>query len=390
MELKEIFKRAPKYGSNMELLKLKDLFARMLPSIIPLAVSIYLVWQSQLKGATINYLGVPTIKVQEPSQEALRASPIYLNTEKFSVIFTNSGNRSGILHNVKVRFEPSEGFRKYFDKFTSPTGMIMGLQYPHEVIIIRDRSTEPIFFDTSTITLKREISKGFEGLDWGDISENENLSELINSILESKKQTLQDFVNFLKSKEKFGKFTLHYTYSARKRLFWEALKDREIDLNYEQPSLEPSYRNLLENWHSIHPLPRYIFDQLLGFIDQCNSAIEGYRKDLSEAEPDKVCKFPRNFSIQTEFRSKWEFHLLTKWSKYNELVKLIGELLGGISEFKTKCDELSRLYPTAREVSERNLVEQQEILLEKLEDKRLKRIHELKEELIKIREFYSS
>lgn len=83
-----MFKRAPKYGSNTEPLELKDLFARMLPSIIPLAVSIYLVWLSQLRGAAIAHLGVPTIKVQEPSQEALRASPIYLNTEKL-YLFTH-------------------------------------------------------------------------------------------------------------------------------------------------------------------------------------------------------------------------------------------------------------------------------------------------------------
>ncbi len=199
-------------------------------------------------------------------------------------------------------------------------------------------------------------------------------------------------MSFLESREMFGKFTLHYTYPGRKRLrFWEEiLKNRKITLIYEQPDLEPSYRNFLENWHSIRPSPSYIFNQLVGSLDQCTYAIEGYKKDLSEAEPNKVCKFPRNFGIEKEFCNKWELHLLTKWSKYNELVNLMGKLLGEISEFKMKYDELSHLSPTAREVSERKLVEEQKALLKKLNDKRLEKIRELKEELIKLRELYSS
>lgn len=100
----------------MELSALKNLLTSMpsasiislvvsvVVSVISLTVSAYLVWLSQLRGATIKHLEVPTIKIQEPPQQVLRTSPesiIYLNTEEFSIIFTNSGNRAGIIKDIR-------------------------------------------------------------------------------------------------------------------------------------------------------------------------------------------------------------------------------------------------------------------------------------------------
>ncbi len=161
-----------------------------------------------------------------------------------------------------------------------------------------------------------------------------------------------------------------------------------MKIQLEPHNLEPSFRNLLENWESINPNFKHIFNQLLGFLDNCANAITGHNQDFSKSTDDTICKLG-NYTIVKEFREDWTFCLLKIWTVSGYVMKLVEDLFDKIQEYKDEEDKLGQLSPTPRRTREKELLDLKHDVIGKLRDTRFGEIQDLSEKINKIATNYS-
>lgn len=268
-------------------------------------------------------------------EESEKEIPDDLHFDIHMCIF-NNGNSPGIVRNIRVRFMPRSGFKKFISKFQS-------FGFP-EYVEVPAKGTS--YKSGIGRVLLKNVSRDIRDLLSEDI-ENETLLSLLEDMERKKTQDIEEFLNFLKRNKTLGDLEIiwEHTYSPRKIFSIEFKSKTEI-----KPVIH-SYENLLEvcdYWVYNFEFKSTKDKEINGFIGNLKSLKGLYTRSLSEYRSNKGWLINANFELHNG-RFQNTFTLLRKCKKYRSAVEIIEKPYKRISDFLGYMERYKGSYPKDKE-----------------------------------------
>jgi hypothetical protein len=249
-------------------------------------LSVITFYLTHFKGAdiTLSIEGKKAMLEELDAKDFVNDIPTRLRG-KISLFVLNKGNRTGALRFTDVKFNPMNGFAKFFKEChlflesakSAPDSRIT----PGKTLIIRDGDADTIDMHYD-IDLNPMIRYSYDyNLESIDI-ENENLRKILYDLEQYKKDRLEEFNKFLKDNDKIGEIEIPYEHTKKQWLNSNPFKKETIPIEvvhsfeetlrcYEDASqnfkLLPSKEEIIENVLKEVNILKYIFDQCYNDIE---------------------------------------------------------------------------------------------------------------------------
>lgn len=350
-------------------------------SIVAAFIASVTLYYAHLRGMSISLHAkceLPELSGGDFRMDVPTALPVKVN-----LLMLNSGNRAGIVKDLKLEFNPQQDFKEFYRDTWVERDSIQSI----------DKSLD------STITIKNQdtnlvIFNGYILLDWGidmshlgniDIKSN-NLKTLFKKMPKYKKEKLKKFINFLTENKKLGDFIISYSYTKPKFI------SRRITFKNDAIPLEVGhlYKRTIKCYedshkrHQISTHPKEIIRGILKGIEVLEEVLDGCRNKIENHPKEDIFSLGLNSSlIESILRNEDEdFKLLSKCTNYRKTIEedvkpLLNELLGFDQKMQTtSASSTKKIIPSLKEEIE----EEKENLGKKLKEISPK-LEELKKEI---------
>lgn len=351
-------------------------------SIFAAFIALLALYFTHLRGMSISLhpgCELPELSEGDFKMDVPTALPVKVN-----LLMLNSGNRAGIVKDLKLEFNPQPDFKEFYRDTWVERDSIQSI----------DKSLD------STITIKNQdtnlvIFNGYILLDLGidmrhlgnlDIKNCNNLKTLLKKMPEYKKERLRKFINFLRENKKLGDFIISYSYTKPKFI------SRRITFKNDAIPLEVGhlYKRTIKCYedshkrHQISTHPKEIIRGILKRIEVLEENFDRYRSTIEEHSKEDIFSLGLNSSlIESILRNEDEdFKLLSKCRNYQKTIEedvkpLLNELLGFNQRMQTtSASSTKKIIPSLKEKIE----EEKENLGKKLKEISPK-LEELKKEI---------
>ncbi len=286
---------------------------------------------------------------------------------QIDMFILNSGNRAGLVKNLKVDFKPTEKFEEWYDEIEATISnekleKIENYVYSKKGIEkIEDHITvvkggEGVFRKIDIkITIKNsELIDPFSMSGIEDVEESENLKELFDKVEKYKKEKFKEFIDTLKNRE-IGEFIVEGEITvpkykicgitfANRKLKRESVKIPEEFIKHLESILE-NYEEIIEEKLFNDMLSYEIRDELKNFKDilkKSREDIERYweregKRTFSFRSENELRGLMDCFEKQQGYRFE-RLLLLEKCRKYKDKFNLIFDTLKRIYEAHKKAE----------------------------------------------------
>lgn len=338
-------------------------------SAIAATVSALTLWFTSLKGPDIDLCNIPEAKIENPRSERFREYiPYWFDLAPMQLVFSNNGSRGGVISSVSAQFQPSQGFKPFFDDFRSSDELqwpgVADSSYRQLPVSIREG-------DNCVIRLKCTLST----LDWkdnlliGKVSDISNVRKIVEESLKYNYQQFTNFLKFLESKEPFGTITLYMTSTSRRwlrtRLETKKLTEQiEIANTFDTVTIN-AFKSCLKDWSIKHSrLEEYLqripklFDN---FIEQLKQNHTRLNQEITRGRIYNLLNLEDQWRQMEQQSSEVENVILNRETdtseilrsvtseikKFNDQVNLVAALGGDASDEQIKFleENRSRLKP---------------------------------------------
>jgi len=321
--------------------------ATVIFSGIALSISFLTLWLTHLRGIAIA-LSVEKCKMPELSPDNFKHGIPTTLRGTTGLFVLNKGNRTGAIKITKLDFDKVKNFANFFKecefRIQSTESPSNQFTTPPMTVIIKDGSADLINIAFS-LKLNPVIERRYDyNLETINIESN-NLRELLNKLLEYKKERLKEFINFLRSNEKLGRITMSCEYT-RRWLLWGALfkkKQKSVDVvhSYKENETLKYYDDALENYQ-LDPEPTKIIESVISEIDALKSNFNKCYEDLKRYRNEELFGFSVAGSIKNRYfdRKNSIIVLLKKCRDYKEIIERdIEPLLEDLLSFQQKTEK---------------------------------------------------
>ena len=269
---------------------------------------------------------------------------------KVTLSVLNSGNRAGIVDDLKLEFNPQPDFKEFLrDKGVKWYSIRSAkTNQPAPPIFIKDRDTDLVIFG------------GYINLDWGismrrhlrtiDI-ESDNLKTLLEKMLDYKKELLRKFINFLKKNEKLGDLIISYSYTTerirRKHIVLPSSSIEYLKRENEKLEVTHSYKKTIE-WYEdslknyqLYLYPKEIINAILRSIKRLKKEFDSYSEEIKKHPTEDIFGLPLSSEWINKILNEEEedFELLSKCRNYGKTIEDIKSLLKNSLIFNQKVRE---------------------------------------------------
>lgn len=306
-------------------------------------IAIYSLWLSQLRGAKISLVEPPKIELVELQKKEFDEGyiPCTLPIKRLDLFFVNSGNRDGILKDVRAKVHLGRNVKLYLTESKNINFKYGNNSENFDFLIIFDRSVGHVSINSLYLQITIEINKGSTFKKFYSVEESKNLVEIIDTIFAMQRTNLEQFIEFLDKNDKFGTLEISYKCTGNKYWVLEKIKNEKLDLKIERKYIETveGYRKLLNDWNNLPPTTEKVISNLIDFLNnRCKIMITQNR--------DALLLIPGLYSLPNDSFNNllesfsFEYNLLEKWEKS----KIFSVKLYNLIE---KMNELTRLYNKA-------------------------------------------
>ena len=333
----------------------------MVATLIALIISFSTLWLTHLRGIAIA-VSVEKCEMPELSPDEFKDGIPTTLRGTTGLFVLNKGNRTGAIKITKLDFDKVKNFANFFKecefRIQSTEFLLKSVSFaynlpnppsnqfttPPMTVIIKDGSADLINIAFS-LKLNPVIERRYDyNLETINIKSN-NLRELLNKLLEYKKERLKEFINFLRSNEKLGRITMSCEYT-RRWLLWGALfkkKQKSVDVvhSYKENETLKYYDDALENYQ-LDPEPTKIIESVISEIDALKSNFNKCYKDLERYRNEELFGFSVAGSIKNRYfdRKNSIIVLLKKCRDYKEIIERdIEPLLEDLLSFQQKTEK---------------------------------------------------
>ena len=331
----------------INLRNMTSITATVIFSGIALSISFLTLWLTHLRGIAIA-LSVEKCKMPELSPDNFKHGIPTTLRGTTGLFVLNKGNRTGAIKITKLDFDKVKNFANFFKecefRIQSTESPSNQFTTPPMTVIIKDGSADLINIAFS-LKLNPVIERRYDyNLETINIESN-NLRELLNKLLEYKKERLKEFINFLRSNEKLGRITMSCEYT-RRWLLWGALfkkKQKSVDVvhSYKENETLKYYDDALENYQ-LDPEPTKIIESVISEIDALKSNFNKCYEDLKRYRNEELFGFSVAGSIKNRYfdRKNSIIVLLKKCRDYKEIIERdIEPLLEDLLSFQQKTEK---------------------------------------------------
>lgn len=245
-------------------------------------------WFSHLRGPDIDLCNIPKVEAQNPSpRRFMEYIPYWFELAPTQLVFSNSGSRGGVISSVYAKFQPSKGFKPFFDGFSSSTG----LQGPIEAgtpgqlpVSIKEGNNCVIELQITLSTFEWR-----EHLQTPQISDILNLRKFVDQSLEYNRKQFSNFLKFLESREPFGTITFYMVSTSRRwlktRLEEKKLTDSIEVLNTFDAATIKAFALCLDEWNHKYSL---LEQSLQGVTTIFNDLIQRLEDNLTHIDQKTI------------------------------------------------------------------------------------------------------
>lgn len=315
----------------------------LITAVGALGLSVISLYLTHFKGAdiTLSIEGKKAILDELDAEDFVKDVPTRLSG-KISLFVLNQGNRTGALRFTDVKFNPVNGFAKFFKECShslesaksAPSSRItLG-----ESLIMRDGDADTIdmhyVIDLNPV-IKYHYDYNLESID----IENENLREILYDLDQYKKDKLKEFIKFLRDNDKIDEIKISYEHTKKQWLPSKPFKKETITIELVHSFEETlrCYEDATQNFKLLPPNEEIIENVLkevqilIDRFDQCYNDIE--------RRGDELFGFAAAEDIQNRYfaRVKSEIKLLKKCKHYKKIIETeIEPILREILDFHQK------------------------------------------------------
>ncbi|MCD6100246.1 MAG: hypothetical protein J7K33_06675 [Candidatus Marinimicrobia bacterium] len=318
--------------------------------IFALFISLFTLWLTHLRGIAIA-LSVEKCEMPELSPDEFKDGIPTTLRGTISLFVLNKGNRTGAIKITKLEFDKAKNFANFFKecefRIQSTESPSNWFTTPPMTVIIKDGSADLINIAFS-LKLNPVIERRYDyNLETIKIESN-NLKELLNKLLEYKKERLKEFIDFLRSNEKLGRITMSCEYTRRWPLWGAPFKKKQKSVDVVHPYKENEtlkyYNDALKNYQ-LDPEPTKIIENVISEIDILKSNFNKCYEDLERYRNEELFGFSVAGSIKNRYfdRKNSIIVLLKKCRDYKEIIERdIEPLLEDLLSFQQKTEKADK------------------------------------------------
>lgn len=314
--------------------------------ILSIIIAFYSIYLSQLAGAKISLVERPKIELLELKKEEFNEEyiPVTLSIKKLSLFFINSGNRAGILKDVRasVRLEPNT---KIYLKELSLNIIYGNKSDNNDFLIILDKSVGNVFIEQINLSAIN-IGKGKPFKNFYVIQENQNLFKIIDNIFDIQKTNLKDFIGFIEQNHTFGDLEISYMCTGREYWIKEKIKKEKLNLKMEGKYIDTvkGYRELLNKWDVLPSTDERVISDIKQFLDNnCKNIIKNNMDKLITMQGIEDLPDLRYIDLLEKFY--FEYNILKKWKTSKIYSEKLYNLIEKMKDYKKIYDKVL-IYPT--------------------------------------------
>ena len=306
-------------------------------------------YYNYLKGSDIKLL-TNKVKVDEISlnKKDIPDLPITI-----TLFFFNQGNRAGGIRNVDFEIEPTEEFKKFYERLEKPY-----LKLP---LTIKDRDAHLI---NGNIYLKLNplIKRDYRTLDRINI-EGDGLKDFLQKATGEKRKFLADFIKFLKINKKLGDLRISFEKTAKKKFITDSIY-LEVRHSY---SRSINYLEDILSDYNLEPSPERIIDEVIKKMKIIKNILESCLKDFEKYGMENKWWFGEASDIKRYTRDKnIHIEILKKCKRYK---KFVLELLRLLKEIDKHSEKVSEINSTPSETKKEALLLQLKVFRKELREK---------------------
>ena len=353
-------------------------------SIFAAFIALLALYFTHLRGMSISLH--PGCELPELSEGDFKMDVPTRLPVKVNLLMLNSGNRAGIVKDLKLEFNPQPDFKEFYRDTVVEWDSIRSAktyQPLDSTITIKNQDTNLVIFN-GHINLDRGITMSYL---IGNLDiESNNLKTLLKKMPEYKKERLRKFINFLRENKKLGDFRISYSYTKPKFI------SRQITFKNDAIPLEVGhlYKRTIKCYEDSHKRyqisthPKEIIRGILKRIEVLEENFDRYRSTIEKHSKEDIFGLGLNSSlIESILRNEDEdFKLLSKCRNCQKTIEedvkpILNELLGFNQRMQTtSASSTKKIIPSLKEKIE----EEKENLGKKLKEISPK-LEELKKEV---------
>lgn len=320
-----------------------ELLVAILAIVVSLLVSSFSIYHSYYKGPSISFQ-----LEYKPDLEKMKGDISTMQTD-LTLIFSNSGNSSGVVREVGYNFFPEKTFKDFF--FYRP-GSIM------ETFTLEGSDTK---HDKRLISLHlKYLHSSYR--DTPPPVEASSILQFISGVEEYRRQRLSDFIRLLNENEKLGR--LEITMESTKKTFRRLLK---LGFSKTSKSVELKSEDFKDAFNDIEIGQAFKIDaaeeinKTLKAIEMINREL-GYDRDYIKHAIEN--KHPPHIDSHSVIRSLLDktgypdFFILEHFEGYREIIESeIHPIITNVKRLQEKISKKIGLPESMREASEKEMAE---------------------------------